>query len=139
MSARDALRVASTAMWEPLLAASARDLPSLSLLPSLVSVSDSTESTWLILERVSARPATTLPMALRLTRMDSPIVNALSSTPAHPSRQETLTVSAVTLKTALTSAMEDRELSPKTSVCASVLSSRLWTRYATRTAEANCL
>jgi hypothetical protein len=138
-SARAALREVSTVMSEPLAAVSVRDLPSLSLLLSLASVLDLTESTWLMRELVSVRLASTLLMELKPTRMVSLIANAKSTRTVLPSRLEIQTVSAVIPTTALMSVMEVREPSLRTSVCASVLTSTLLTPSATRTAERSFL
>jgi hypothetical protein len=126
-------------MSVPLVAVNVRDLPSLCLLPLLASVSDLTENTWLMRELVFVRQALTLRMALRLTRMVSPIANAKSTRTAHQSRLEILMVSAVTPMTAPMSAMEVREPSLRTSVCVSVLTSTLSIQSATRTAERSYL
>lgn len=84
---------------------------------------------------MSVRLATSLLMELGLTRMDSLTVSVKSTMLVLLSREETQMVSAVTLKTAPTLAMEVRELSLRTLECVSVLTSILLTPSATRTAE----
>jgi hypothetical protein len=138
MSARAAPREASTAMSALLAAVSARDLLSPSLRLSPVSVSDLTECIWPTKELVSVRLASCLLMERRLIRMVSLIVNVRFTKLVLLKKEEIQTVSAVKTMTALTNVMVVREQSPKTSVCASVLTSSLSTPSATRTAELNC-